>query len=577
MAHIVTGGADLKYDRVGVIPLGGQSELGQTLWVLTFAGQILLIDAGAAYPAEDLPGVDLLFPNTNFLEANQEKILALVLTNAHEEHCGAVSYLLHHLRIPKIMGPRFVSAFLAQCEIVSNKVTGFACPIVDTVEMRHPYHIGPFEVEWIQVNDAIADACALRIGTPEGNIIYTSSYKLDQTPVDNKLLDVSRLAQVGDDGVLLLIGDSAGVESEGYTPSERAVVNPILKAVNKSSGRVIVVMLGTNTHRLQILFDIAHDTGRQVALVGETLMRTAVSAAITGNLHYNRKIEASLAALETLPPNQSLIIATGQDGDPMNVMIDLAEGRQKDLTLKEGDTVIYSADIYPGRSRQMAMILDQFMSMGITVVYGIRHGIHVSKHASREEQKLMLSIANPKFFVPALGEGRHIMHHAQLAMEWGLPADAVFPLKNGDVLELHNGVATVIGAIEAAPVYFNKDQGDRVTTYSVNERRSLSLEGIVTIGLVVDHKGILVSGPSVEVSASGFLKSPEWLQTREELLEAIKDSLHKYHTPAGNGAPVEYELGALRASVREVAVKALRTRLQAKPTVQVVVHELAAI
>jgi ribonuclease J len=262
----------------------------------------------------------------------------------------------------------------------------------------------------------------------------------------------------------------------------------------------------------------------------------------------------------------------------MNVMLELADGSHKDLTLKEGDTVIYSADIYPGRSRQMAVALDQFMSMGITVVYGIRHGIHVSSHASREEQKLMLSIANPEFFVPALGEGRHIMHHAQLAMEWGLPPSSVFPLKNGEVLELYNGNATVIGAIESSPVYFNKDQGDRVTTYSVNERRSLSLEGIVTIGLVVDHKGRLVSGPSVEVSASGFMQSQEWLVAREDLLQAIKDSLDKYQpSQQGQDAAAEYELAALRASVREVAVKALRTKLQAKPTVQVVVHELAAI
>ena len=575
MAHIVTGTGDLKYDSLTVIPLGGQSESGQVLWALSYGAEILLIDAGAAYPAEDLPGVDLLFPNTNFLEANQDRIAALLLTNAHEEHCGAVSYLLHHLRIPKIMGPRFVAAFLAQCKIGANRETGFACPEVDTVELKHTYKIGNFDVEWIQVNDAIANACALRIGTPEGTVIYTSSFKLDQTPVDHKLMDVKRLAQIGDQGVQLLIGDSAGVESEGYTPSERAVALPLEKFISEASGRCVVVMNGSNTHRLQILFDLAERLGRKVALLGDTLLRTAFSAAITGNLVYDRKIEAALEELAQIKDDEILIVATGHDGDPMNVMLELAEVRHRDLELKEGDTVIYSADIYAGRSRQMATILDQLLSLGVHTIYGPRQKVHVSKHASREELKLMLSIANPKLFVPALGEGRHIMHHAQMAIEWGMPADAIFPLKNGEILEIDNGVAAVIGSIEAEAVLFNRDQGESVTAFSVNERRALSLEGVVTIGLVVDASGKLVSGPSLEVGASGFIRSKEWETARPEVLQAISETVARGPALLENGSASAFDSGALKAAVREVVVKALRSKLQAKPTVQVVLHEVA--
>jgi len=563
MAGIVTGGAEIKYERLSVIPLGGQSELGQVLWVISYGGELLLVDAGAAYPGDDLPGVDLLLPNTNFLESNQERITALLLTNGHEEHSGAVTYLLNHLKIPRIMGPRFVSTLISQN--LTNR--GFDTAI-DTIETRHPYQIGPFGVEWIQVNDAIADACALKIDTPEGRIIYTSSFKLDQTPVDNRLLDVARLAQTGDQGVLLLISDSAGVENHGYTPSERAVVAGLDKHIALARGRVIVVIPGTNTHRLQILFDLARKLNRKVVLVGETLIQTAVVAAITGNLVYDRKIEASLDGLSALPDQEVLVVATGIEGDPMNLVQELAYAQHGELSVKAGDTVIYSAEILPGSSRLMANILDAFLSAGVKAVNGPRDGVHVSKHASREELRLMLSLARPRYFVPALGEGRHIMHHAQLAIDWGLPADAVFPLKNGEILEIGNGIASLIGSLESQAVLYNRDQGERVTTFSVNERKSLSLEGVVTIGCALDARGNLVSGPVIEAGASGFLQSAEWVSARQELIEAISECI-SISKQSG-----KEDVSALRASVRELAAKFLRSRLQAKPMIQVVIHEL---
>jgi len=576
LANIVTGDAVLKHNSLSVIPLGGQSEVGQALWAFIFGGEILLVDAGSAYPTEDMPGVDLLFPNTSFLKANEDRIAGLVLTNAHDEHCGSVAYLLHHLKIPKIMGPRFVSTFLAQCAIVVNKETGFPCPIVDTVEIGSSYTVGPFDVEWVQVNDAIADATALKIGTHEGTVLYTSSFKLDQTPVDNKYMDIRKLAQAGDSGVLLLIGDSAGIETEGYTPSEKAVTPALRRTIEQASGRVVVVMPGTNTHRLQILFDLARETGRKVALLGETLTRTAISAAITGNLNYERSIESSLEQMGKLPDKESLIIATGQDGDAMGIMLALADSACRDLALKEGDTVVYSAAVASGRSRQMAMIQDHFLSVGIKFVWGSKQGVHVSKHASREELKFMLSITNPKYFIPALGEGRHIMHHAQMATEWGIPAESVFALHNGDILEIYNGVATIAGTVEAESVMFNREQGESVSQFSVSERRALSLEGIVTIGLVVDGDGRLLRGPTLEVGAAGFLQSFEWVMAEEELTQAIVEAVDRMRSPepVGNEPRSAFDVNALKSAVREVAMKALRSKLQSKPTVQVMVHEL---
>ncbi len=573
MGYIVTGDIELKHDNLSVIPLGGQSELGQLLWVMTYGDEILLIDAGASYPAEDLPGVDLLLPNTNFLEANKSRIKALLLTNGHEEHLGAISYLLRHLPIPKIMGPQFVSAFLNQ----SKQISGFTQSDqieIETVKLKQSYQIGDFSVEWIQVNDAIADACALAIDTPEGRVVYTSSFKLDQTPVDKRLLDVGRLAEIGDEGVLLLISSSAGVESAGYTASEKSVSNAFTSRISKASGRVIVVMPGTNTHRLQVLFDIARQTDRKVLLLGEVLIRAAVAAAITGNLEYDRALDAKPGQWQKLPDDQLLIVATGVEGDPIKMLAELAYGTNVDISSKAGDLIIFSADIEPGRSRHMATILDQFLVQGVTVLYGDHEHLHVPKYASREELKLMLSLINPKYFVPMLGEGRHIMHHAQLAIDWGLPSDSVFPLKNGEILSIEKGVASILGEVEAEPVFLNRDQDERVTTHSVKERRVLSGEGIVTISLVIGSDGKLVSGPTIDASASAFLNSAEWRDVQEEIFSALALQLEKYLQVESN-VDKKLDLNQLRAGLREVCSKLLRARLQAKPSVQVVIQQIA--
>lgn len=555
---------ELKYDRVSIVPLGGQSELGQVLWMISCAGEIILIDAGAAYPSQDMPGVDLLLPNTSFLEANQDRIKALLLTNGHEEHSGGVSYLLSHLNIPHIMGPRFVTT------LVSQGLKNADNTKIDTIEMNHPYRIGNFEVEWIRVNDAIADACALRIGTPEGNIIYTSSFKLDQTPVDNRLLDFNQLAKIGDKGVLLLISDSSGVETAGYTQSEKIVAPNLEKHIAGAKGRTIVVVPGTNTHRLQILFDLAQKHNRKVVLYGDTLLQTAVVAVITGNLTYDRKIESSLENINKLKDQEVLIVASGPEGDAFKALQNLAFDKCDDLKLKAGDTIIYSSDVTPGRSRQMAMILDQCLAKDVTAIQGTKQNVHVAAHPSQEDLKFMLSLIKPQLFVPALGEGRHIMQHAQLAIDWGVPPESVFPLQNGEILEIDNGFVALSNAtVESTGVLYNREQGERVTTFSVKERTVLSIEGVVTIGIAVGTNKELLSGPTIEANGSGFLRSDTWKKVQTDLMKAVLDAHAFWLTTK------DPDISSLRSQVREVANKTIRGQLQSKPVVQVLVHELA--
>ncbi|MGD9682571.1 MAG: ribonuclease J [Candidatus Obscuribacterales bacterium] len=566
MSIIASDSANIHYDSLTVIPLGGQSELGQLLWIVAYGDKILLVDAGAAYPNESLPGVDLLLPNTNFLETNQERILGLLLTNGHEEHCGAVSYLLRHLDIPRIMAPRFVCQLLTGAA-ADGGASSRLPDLLDTVETGKPYEIGHFEVEWLPVNNAIADACALSIGTPAGNLVYTSSFKLDQTPVDRRFLDVGGFSKAGDRGVSLLISDSSGVEYTGYTPSEASIAPALEKAVGAAEGRVFVVFPGTNTHRLQIFFNIARSTGRKVVLVGDSLLRTALAAAITGNLIYDRSLEATVEQLDSLDDDKVMVIASGIEDDPLNVLYSLAYGNHPEISLKEGDSLIYSAHVMPGRLRFLAMILDQLLGLGVHAVQGFKQGVHVSKHASYEELKLMLSMVKPRFFIPAIGEVRHIMHHAQLSIDWGLDPENVFPINNGDILEIRNGVASLVGSIEAEPILFNREQGERVSTASVKERRALSLEGVVTVCMVVDPGLNIIAGPTITAGASGFLRAPQWQETVNKLKEVVIEAV----SAMKDGT----ESGAMRAAVRDLCVKTLRGRLNAKPTVQVVVHEVS--
>lgn len=569
MAVIIDGVSELKYDRVSLVPLGGQSEIGRVLWALSYAGEILLIDAGVCYPPTDLPGVDLLVPNTNFLAANQERITALLLTNGHEEHCGAVPYLLSRLKIPRILAPRFVSALVSQNLLSLGQET--VDTVIDTIEPRQTYQIGQFSVEWVRVNDAVADACGLIITTPEGPIVYTSSFKLDQTPVDNRLMDLARFAEVGDSGVTVLISDSAGTEQKGYTPSEKKVMYALDNYISEADSRVLVVMNGTNTHRLQIIFDIAKKIGRKVLLYGDTLIQTAVSAVVTGNLSYDRSIEATLEDLATLSPDKVIVLATGNDGDALGVLQELAFGKRDDFSITKGDTIIFSAEIYPGQSRRLANILDQLLSLNVKSFTGSRDGVHVSNHASQEELKLMLSVINPRFFVPAIGEGRHIKRHAQLGQAHGIDQENIFALRNGDVLELFNGTCTKVGAVESESVFFNRNQAESVTRFSVNERRSLSTEGVLTIACVVDSDWNLMQEPAMEGAALGFVHSIDWQKARVELLHNIGEVVARLRDQrAADGA----DISALRAAVREVSAKTIRSKLQSKPTIQVVVHEV---
>ncbi len=559
--------------NLAVIPLGGQSELGQVLWIISYQGKMIVIDAGAAYPNRELPGVDLQLPNTSFLEANQEKIEALLLTSGNEEYIGAVPYLLKHIAIPKIMAPGFISCLLEQTKSKLPADHPLHLIEIENIETKRIYALGPFELEWIRVNDAVAQACALRIATREHEMIYMTTYKLDQTPIDHQLTDIARFAQLGEEGVTLLIGSSAGVERSGYSESELVLYERLYARVKEASGRVMVLMSGTNTYRLQSLIDIAKQCDRKILLLGDPLVHCAVASAMTGNLAYQQDLEISLDNFSKMADNRLLVVATGKEGNPMPALTELANGTHKVLNAKAGDTIIYSSEIPPGRLRQMAMLLDQFLLLGIKIYWGEEQGMHVPRSASQEELKLALSLIKPKYFIPAFGEGRQIMHHAKLAHEWGMPQSDVFPLQNGQIFSIVNGSAVLKGRSEYQAVLVNREHGERITTFTVNERRAMSLEGLITISLIIDSNLALVSGPQFGCSAASFRYSIQWKEACDEMTRNITEALDKLINDRQNQREKMDEV-AIRALVRDSAFKTLRAHLQTKPVLQIVIQQL---
>ncbi|OPZ89696.1 MAG: Ribonuclease J 1 [bacterium ADurb.Bin425] len=555
------------------MPLGGQNELGLVSWAFVHQSKILLVDAGAAYPAFDLPGVDLLLPNTAFLEANQDKIVGLALTNGHEEHLGAFAYFMKHLSIPRIMGPRFVGHLIRQ-EIFDLYGQGHLDQSQLSFEEVNgqTLKVGPFLLEWIAGNNSIYDAYCLKISTQAGTVLYTSGFKLEQTPLDGVMLDIGRLAACGDEGVMLLISSSVNVEEGGYSASEKTVLRSIEKISQSAEGRLIVVMPATNTHRLKVLFEVAKRTGRKVFLQSPTLHKVAVSAAISGYLTYDRNIEGEADKLDTTEDRQVLILESSKEADPIDVLQAISRFEHPTTRLKVGDTIVFSSDVVPGQVRRMAHILDELLALSVPCYYGNRQGVNVSRYGAREELKLMLSITKPRYFAPAMGESRHIVQHGNLGEFFNLGADEIFNLQNGDVLEMKNGYVRPFGRIEAEPVLFNCDQGERVTTASIKERQALSVEGFMTLGLTLGLDGKLLSGPNLSCGASGFLLSDEWPDVRQEIEIAARAAVTKVVQERIND---ERDSGPyMRSAVREAVVKVLRNRMGAKTTVQVQIHQV---
>jgi len=490
--------------RLRVIPLGGLSEIGKNMMVMEYDNDIIIIDCGLMFPEEEMLGVDLVIPDITYLLENQDKIRGILITHGHEDHIGALPYLLPQLNAP-VYSTKLTHGLISVKLKERKALTGADLRVVQPGEQ---FSLGNFKIEFFPVCHSIPDAVGIIIQTPIGTIIHSGDFKLDFTPVSGKPTDLSRLAQLGNQGVLLLLSDSTYAELPGYTPSEKVVGEALDRIMAEAHGRVIVTTFSSLISRIQQVIDAAAKYGRRVSVVGRN-MNDIVNMAL--NLGYLRNPNGTLAKLDEikgLPHNKIVFVTTGSQGEPTSALVRIANRDHRQLHIIPGDTVAISATPIPGNEALVARTIDNLFKQGAEVLYNGITPVHVHGHASQEELKLLLNIVKPKYFMPIHGEYRHLSIHAKLAQSLGMAKDNTLIAEDGDIIEISPGSAKNIGRVSSSNVYVDGLSVGDIGTVVLRDRKMLSKDGIVVVIIAINRQtGKLVSRP--DIVSRGFVDTRE--------------------------------------------------------------------
>ena len=506
-----------------VVALGGLGEIGRNMTVFEFAGRLLVVDCGVLFPEESQPGVDLILPDFTSIEDRLDDIEAIVLTHGHEDHIGALPYLLRLRRDIPLLGSRLTLA-LVEAKLREARIK----PVVTVVREGERSRVGPFDLEFLAVNHSIPDALAVVIRTPAGLVLHTGDFKMDQLPLDGRLTDLNGFARLGDEGVDLLLVDSTNAEVPGFVPSE-AEITPVLNAVfARSKGRIIVASFASHIHRIQQVIDAAAAHGRRVAFVGRSMVRNMGVARDLGYLTVPGGTLVSLDDLTHLPDDEVVLICTGSQGEPMAVLSRIANN---DHAIKAGvgDTIILASSLIPGNENAVNRVINGLTRSGATVVHRGNALVHVSGHASAGELLYVYNVVRPRNVMPVHGEWRHLRANAALAERTGVPRDRIVLAEDGVVVDLLDGVARIVGAVPVGYVYVDGASVGDISEASLTDRRVLGEEGFISIFAAVDIiNGKVVAGPEIE--ARGFHEDPDVLtpvrdDVRRELESAMADGV----------------------------------------------------
>lgn len=506
-----------------VVALGGLGEIGRNMTVLEYAGRLLVVDCGVLFPEESQPGIDLILPDFTSIEDRLDDIEAIVLTHGHEDHIGALPYLLRLRRDIPLLGSRLTLA-LVEAKLREARIK----PVVTVVREGERNRVGPFDLEFLAVNHSIPDALAVAIRTPAGLVLHTGDFKMDQLPLDGRLTDLNGFARLGDEGVDLLLVDSTNAEVPGFVPSE-AEITPVLNAVfARSRGRIIVASFASHIHRIQQVIDAAAAHGRRVAFVGRSMVRNMGVARDLGYLTVPGGTLVSLDDLTHLPDDEVVLICTGSQGEPMAVLSRIANN---DHAIKAGadDTIILASSLIPGNENAVNRVINGLTRSGATVVHRGNALVHVSGHASAGELLYVYNVVRPRNVMPVHGEWRHLRANAALAERTGVPRDRIVLAEDGVVVDLVDGVARIVGAVPVGYVYVDGASVGDISEASLTDRRVLGEEGFISIFAAVDIiNGKVVAGPEIE--ARGFHEDPDVLtpvrdDVRRELESAMADGV----------------------------------------------------
>ncbi|HOJ77120.1 MAG TPA: ribonuclease J [Bacillota bacterium] len=499
--------------KLKVIPLGGLGEIGKNMTVFEYDQDIIVVDCGMAFPEDDMLGVDLVLPDTTYLLKNLEKVRGIIITHGHEDHIGALPYVLKEINVP-IYGTKL------SLGLVENKLEEHGlinkCKL-ETVNQGQTIQLGSFKVEFIRSTHSIADAVSLAIETPVGVVVHTSDFKIDHTPIGNDSIDLPRFAELGKKGVLLLLCDSTNIERKGYTMSERTVGEAFEDIFSTAKGRILVATFASNVHRLQQVINAALKFQRKVSICGRSMLNVTKKAIELGYLDVPKDILIDIDKVKNYHPDELVIITTGSQGEPMSALSRMAMGEHRQVGIMEGDLVVISASPIPGNEKTISGVINELFKKGANVIYESWNDIHVSGHACQEELKLIHRLVKPKYFVPVHGEYRHLIQHANLAQTMGIPKTNIFIMDIGEVLEIGERGASKTGRVPAGKVLVDGLGVGDVGNIVLRDRKHLAEDGMIVFIVTIDKETEnLIIEP--DVISRGFI----YVRESEELLDEIK-------------------------------------------------------
>jgi len=548
---------------VKVIPLGGLGEIGKNTMAISCGDDIMLVDAGLGFPDEDMPGVDLVLPDLTYLIENQKQVKALTITHGHEDHIGGIPYLLKHVGVKDIYGPALALG------ILESKLKEFGLTGVTNLHKVHPrerVQIGCFNVEFVRCTHSIADSFSLVIRTPIGNIVHTGDFKFDFTPVDGELFDIATLTAAADEGILLLMSDSTNTEKAGFTPSEKTVWKKLSEVFANAQGRIIVTTFASNMHRIKQILQAAMQFDRQVVILGRSMLNIADLARQLGYMKYPDGLIISVDDVKELPADKVVILTTGSQGEPLSALTRIAHDSHKHIKVIPGDTVIFSATPIPGNERSVANTINALSLRGAHVIYGKDAGVHVSGHACQEEQKLMLNICQPKFFVPIHGEYRMLVKHTQIAHQCGVAVENTFVMENGDVLALTKDSGKMVEKVPAGIVLIDSSRAWEIDETILAERLKIVKDGAITIALTTnsDCSKLL----SFDYTQKGLILTDSAEQIGKTIESEIKRVIEKYKQATDK--KIHFQ-----TYIHEAIKQFVQQKYEIEPLIQVILHQLS--
>ncbi|HTG00750.1 MAG TPA: ribonuclease J [Nitrospirota bacterium] len=556
-------------ETLSIIPLGGVGEIGLNMTVLECSGDLIVIDAGLMFPDAEMLGVDIVIPDFSYVTDNSDRLRGIVLTHGHEDHIGALPFLLREVPGIPVYGTRLTLGFVKD-KLKEHNLEETAKLI--PVRPRDVIKLGCFAVEFIRVTHSIVDGVGLGITTPVGRVVHTGDFKIDPTPVDGEIMDLRTFAEYGDNGTLVLLSDSTNASQGGYTFSEKEVRRGFEDIFSRAKGRIVVATFASNIHRVQQILDTAVMFNRKVILNGRSMIANAQIALDLGYLKMPPGTWLKVDALKQLPDDQIVMITTGSQGEPMSALARMAANEHKHFQIKKGDTIVLSSKMIPGNERAIARIINHLFKHGADVFYEKVSEIHVSGHASKEELKLMLSLIKPDYFIPVHGEYRHLVYHAQLARKVNIPDTNIFIIENGDVMEFTKKGARRAGTVNTGRVYIDGKTGgiageagvDRVV---LRDRMKLAHDGVVIVILGIEKtSGKVVSGP--DIVSRGFIFEDASQDLIAEVRDVVMDTL-LLMIPEAKG---DWSLVSFK--VRTALKKFINKRLDRRPMIIPIIMEI---